>query len=168
MELFLHNFNNRMNQQRLDNILNRFGLAKFEQILRNLISAWDSGFQREDITQDWTEFVVGSGAYKNVDNFIILNPAFKNNASDKGKVYKVSYVWKRLFPTYQEMCHMYPKAQKGRYTYLWYWTKRIIKNGLMRFPAIKQELEEVQDLDQKKISNLKKLYEDIGIPEKRQ
>lgn len=168
MELFLHNFNNRMNQQRLDNILNRFGLAKFEQILINLISAWDSGFQREDITQDWTEFVVGSGAYKNVDNFIILNPAFKNNASDNGKGYKVSYIWKRLFPTYQEMCHMYPKAQKGRYTYLWYWTKRIIKNGLMRYPAIKQELEEVQGLDQEKISNLKKLYEDIGIPEKRQ
>lgn len=164
MELFLHNFNNKMNQQRLDDILKRFELAKFEHTLRSLLNAWNRGIQQNTVIKEWTDFVIGCGAYSNIDNFIILNPAFQNNVStDKEKGYKISYVWKRLFPTYQEMCYMYPKAQKGIYTYPWYWIRRLWKNGVMRYPVIRREIRKIRQMDKQKIDNLNELYRRIGI-----
>lgn len=166
MELFLHNFGDKMDRQKLNEVLNWSGLTEFENNLNDLVNAWNCGNLQEKLTKNWTKYVVESGAYKNMDNFIILNPAFKNNSSHTGKRYKLSYVWRRLFPAYQEMCHIYPFAEKGIYTYPYCWVRRIIKNAIMRYPEIKHELREVRKLNQNQISDLNKLYQDIGILQK--
>ena len=167
MELFLHNFGDQMNSQKMAHTLKQFGFVKFEKNLNNLVNAWKHGELHEDIVKNWTEYIVESGAYRNVDSFIILNPAFNNDISQEEKGYKLLYFWKRLFPAYREICYIYPMAKKGIYTYPYYWIKRIIKNGIMRYSEIRNELNEVCHLNQEKISRIKKLYQDIGIPQRK-
>ena len=93
--------------------------------------------------------------------------AMNKNITRGSKKQKIHYTLRRLFPTYEEMCNMYPKAAKGRYTYPWFCILRIWKNGIMRHKIISRELHTIQQMDAAKIEKLNELYKKTGMPERK-
>ena len=162
IELFRKKYLNIVRSQKMRILLEKFGFVQLEKNIAELLKYWKISEKSDDFMEKWTEYIVKCGAYGAMDNFIITNPAFENG-NRKSKLFRLVYIYKRIFPTYSEMCYMYPKAQRGRYMYPWYWARRIMKNGVLRFSAIQKELLEIKKIDRKKIDDLNMLYEKIGI-----
>lgn len=163
LKLFYQKYQGQLSQTEMKKLLEKFHFARFEENIRKLLKYWESG-ETNEFLEEWTEFIVGCGAYGNADNFIIRNAALNENVPGGSRKQKSRYIWRRLFPAYREMCQMYPGAEKGLYTYPWYWLRRFWKNGVLRYPAIRRELQKVQELDEKKIDKLNELYKKTGIP----
>ena len=167
LKLFREKYQNQLSVVDMKELLEKFQFTRFEENLRKLLKNWDNGNEQDAFTEEWTKFIVECGAYGNAENFIITNTALNDNISKGSRKQKTRYIIRRLFPTYQEMCNMYPGAGRGIYTYPCFWVRRFLKNGLMRYPAIRRELKEVQKLDDKKIDKLNKLYTKTGMPERK-
>lgn len=162
--LFREKYKQQLCSQEMKKLLEKFQFAEFEKNLRKLLEDWKSGEQRDSLTAEWSEYIVKCGAYGNAENFIIRNTAMNKNITRGSKKQKIHYTLRRIFPTYEEMCNMYPKAAKGRYTYPWFCILRIWKNGIMRHRIICRELHTIQHMDAVKIDKLNELYRKTGIP----
>lgn len=163
--LFYEKYKQQLCGAEMKKLLEKFQFTEFENNLRKLLEDWKSGEQRDSLTAEWSEYIVKCGAYGNAENFIIRNTAMNKNITRGSKKQKIHYTLRRLFPTYEEMCNMYPKAAKGRYTYPWFCIRRIWKNGIMRHRIIRRELQTVKQMDTVKIDKLNKLYRKTGMPE---
>lgn len=167
LELFWKKYREPLSTADTKELLEKFQFTRFEENLRKLLENWTNGNEQDTFTGEWTKFIVECGAYGNTENFIIRNAALNDNISKGSRKQKMRYIIRRLFPTYQEMCNMYPGAGKGIYTYPCYWIRRFLKNGLMRYPAMRRELREIQELDSEKIDKLNELYTKTGMPQKK-
>lgn len=164
LQLFQQKFQKQLSGTGMKELLEKFQFTRFEENLRNLLKNWNDGNKQDPLTDEWTRFIVGCGAYGNAENFIIRNTALNENILKGSGEQKWRYICRRLFPSYREMCNMYPGAEKGSYTYPWYWIRRFWKNGVMRYPALRRELKKVQELDGKKIDEVNELYRKTGLP----
>lgn len=165
--IFREKYQEQLSTVGMKELLEKFQFTIFEGNIKKLLESWSSVEKQDAFIEEWTEFIIRCGAYGNSENFIIRNVALNDDISHGGRNQKVRYIIRRLFPTYQEMCNMYPAAGKGIYTYPWLWIWRIVKNGVMRYPAMRRELRGIQELDNKKIDKLNKLYAKTGIPQKK-
>lgn len=167
LELFRKKYQEQLCQTDMKELLEQFHFSKFEKNLSNLLKYWTAKEETDEFLEEWTSFIVNCGAYGNSENFIIRNTALSQKAPEGSSRQKREYIWRRLFPTYSEMCHMYPGARKGLYTYPWYWLRRFWKNGVMRYPAIYREMKEVRQIDEAKINRLNELYHKTGMPHRK-
>lgn len=149
--------------EKMQKLLEQFGFVRLEESLERLFSVWNGERGVDEFAEEWTEFIIMSGVYGNTDNFIIRNPALNSRSSAGGRMQKLGYVFRRLFPKYEEMCHMYPAVRKKWYMYPVYWGIRLVRNGLMRHRIIRKEVQKIRSLDREKIRKLNDLYEKIGI-----
>lgn len=149
-------------------LLRKFGFEKLDANLERLFSAWNDENTSDEFTDEWTEFIVDCGAYGDVDNFIIRNAAFDSDVSAEGYRQKVHYIFRRLFPTYYEMCIMYSGAKRGIYTYPFYWLIRLVRNGIMRYSLVKNEVHKMQKLNSGQVRKLNNLYQKIGVSVKKE
>lgn len=163
--IYLIHYKELWDEKYLLTVLNKLGLHRFYLKLQELVSCWFENQRYTSLMEEWTEFIVRSGAYGNFNNFVVMNPALKNTQSDFGRREKYHYLWKRLFPDYNELCNMFPQAKRGRFLYPVYAVKRILKNGLLRLDAVKQEMDGIKTMDGKRIQKLNKLYKELGVTE---
>ncbi len=157
-----------IHSDRMRTLLKEFGFEKLDVNLEELLSVWNGESASDEFTDEWSEFIVNCGVYGKVDNFIIRNVAFDSRGSIGSRRQKICYIFRRLFPTYHEMCNMYSGAKKGIYTYPFYCLIRLVRNGLMRYSVVKNEARQVQKLDLEQIRKLNDLYQRIGISTKRE
>lgn len=160
--IFKEHYREALDTEEVREVLRKFQLEKLDNNLSRLFDSWRNEEMSDPFTDEWTRFIVNCGAYGEVGNFIILNPALQNWQKSGQRKYKGIYILRRLFPSYEEMRTMYPKMKK--YSYLYYAVKRIFKNGIMRFSIIKREYDTVKSLEDSKITQLYELYDRIGIP----
>lgn len=161
--IYLNTYEKSWDKKYLTATLEKLNLLKFYNNLKILLEIWFGGESCDCLMDSWTEFIICSGAYGNFDNFVITNPALKDNSGNFSRAKKISYLWKRLFPDYDEMCNMFPGAKRGRFWYPYYAIKRIIKNGIFRHAAVKKEMKSIKEMDGKRIQNLLSLYRELGV-----
>lgn len=162
LKIFRERNKEKLEKKECKELLKEFHLEKLDENLGKLFRVWEDESVNDPLMEQWTEFIINSGAYGDVGNFIITNPAFEKCLKYEGKGFRWRYIWRRLFPTYEEMHNMYPKMKK--YSYFFYGIKRIYKNGILRAGIIKKEVETVKKLETDKVTQLQRLYRELGIP----
>lgn len=151
-----------LHSEEMRTLLKKFQLFELDANLEQLLRYWCGEAPEDALSREWTEFIVKSGAYGNFGNFIILNPAFGRAGDSRKGMKKWRYLWRRLFPAFEEMRNMYPGAKRS--TYLYYAGKRIYRNAVRRPKAVRKELKSVKTMEKDRIASLLKLYDRIGIP----
>lgn len=142
--------------------LKAFRMEKLNENIGKLFQSWEGEDQTDPLMEAWTEFIINCGAYGEVGNFIITNPAFSDFQESQRKSFRYRYIWRRLFPAYEEMKHIYPQVKK--YTYFYYVGKRIYQNVIQRRKNIKREFDMIRKLELDKVEQLHRLYNDLGVP----
>lgn len=163
LKIFRKRHEEELEQPKFKELLKTFHLEKLDDNLKRLFRYWSGEIETDNLMEQWTEFIINSGAYGEVGNFIITNPAFQSNRRKQKKFSCWHYIWRRLFPSYEELHNMYPKMKKSNY--IFYAGKRIYKNGFQRGKTIKKEFQAVKKLDTRRVTNLNQLYKDLGIPQ---
>lgn len=162
LKIFREQNRERLETEEFQDILKEFHLERLDENVEKLFQSWKGENQTDPLMEAWTEFIMNCGAYGEVGNFIITNPAFSDFQENQRKGFRYRYIWRRLFPSYEEMKHMYPKVKK--YTYFYYVGKRIYQNGIRRKKNIKREFDMIRKLESDKVEKLHRLYKDLGIP----
>ncbi len=162
IKIFQEQNRKKLETEEFQDTLKAFHLEKLNENIGKLFLWWEEEDQTDSLMEAWTEFIINCGAYGEVGNFIITNPAFSEFQENQRKGFRYRYIWRRLFPTYEEMKYMYPKAKK--YTYFYYVGKRIYQNGIRRKKNIKREFDMIRKLELDKVEQLHRLYNDLGVP----
>lgn len=162
IKIFQEQNREKLETEEFQDTLKAFHLEKLNENIGKLFLWWEEEDQTDSLMEAWTEFIINCGAYGEVGNFIITNPAFSEFQENQRKGFRYRYIWRRLFPTYEEMKYMYPKAKK--YTYFYYAGKRIYQNAIQRRKNIKREFDMIRKLELDKVEQLHRLYNDLGVP----
>lgn len=162
IKIFQEQKREELETEEFQDTLKAFHMEKLNENIGKLFRSWEGEDQTDPLMEAWTEFIMNCGAYGEVGNFIITNPAFSDFQENQRKGFRYRYIWRRLFPTCEEMKHMYPKVKK--YTYFYYVGKRIYQNGIRRKKNIKREFDMIRMLELDKVEKLQRLYNDLGIP----
>lgn len=163
LKIFRKRHEEELEQPKFKELLKTFHLEKLDDNLKRLFRYWSGEIETDNLMEQWTEFIINSGAYGEVGNFIITNPAFQSNRRKKKTFSCWHYIGRRLFPSYEELQNMYPKMKKP--FYFFYIVKRIYKNGIRRRKIVKKEFHAVKKLDTRRVTNLNQLYNNLGIPQ---
>lgn len=161
IKIFQEQNREKLETNEFQDTLKAFHLERLYENIGKLFQLWEEG-QTDPLMEAWTEFIMNCGAYGEVGNFIITNPAFSDFRENQRKGFRYRYIWRRLFPAYEEMKHMYPKVKKC--TYFFYVGKRIYQNGIRRKKNIKREFDMIRKLESDKVEKLHRLYNDLGVP----
>lgn len=162
IKIFQEQNREKLETEEFQDTLKAFHLEKLNENIGKLFQSWEGEDQTDPLMEAWTEFIMNCGAYGEVGNFIITNPAFDNFGGNQRKSFRYRYIWRRLFPAYEEMHCMYPKMKK--YAYFFYVGKRIYQNGIRRKKIIKKELGMIRKLESDKVEQLHRLYKELGVP----
>lgn len=162
IKIFQEQNREKLETNEFQDTLKAFHLEKLNENIGKLFQLWEGEAHTDPLMEAWTEFIMNCGAYGEVGNFIITNPAFSDFRESQKKGFRYRYIWRRLFPSYEEMKHMYPKVKK--YTYFYYVGKRIYQNGIRRKKNIKREFDMIRKLESDKVEKLHRLYNDLGVP----
>lgn len=161
IKIFQEQNREKLETNEFQDTLKAFHLERLYENIGKLFQLWEEG-QTDPLMEAWTEFIMNCGAYGEVGNFIITNPAFSDFRESQKKGFRYRYIWRRLFPAYEEMKHMYPKVKKC--TYFFYVGKRIYQNVSRRRKNIKREFDMIRKLESDKVEKLHRLYNDLGVP----
>lgn len=162
IKIFQEQNREKLETEEFQDTLKAFHLEKLNENIGKLFRSWEGEAHTDPLMEAWTEFIMNCGAYGEVGNFIITNPAFSDFRENQQKGFRYRYIWRRLFPAYEEMKHIYPKVKK--YTYFYYVGKRIYQNGIRRKKNIKREFDMIRKLESDKVEKLHRLYNDLGVP----
>lgn len=162
IKIFQEQNREKLETNEFQDTLKAFHLEKLNENIGKLFQLWEGEAHTDPLMEAWTEFIMNCGAYGEVGNFIITNPAFSDFRESQKKGFRYRYIWRRLFPAYEEMKHMYPKVKKC--TYFFYVGKRIYQNVSRRRKNIKREFDMIRKLESDKVEKLHRLYNDLGVP----
>lgn len=162
IKIFQEQKREELETEEFQDTLKAFHMEKLNENIGKLFRSWEGEDQTDPLMEAWTEFIMNCGAYGEVGNFIITNPAFSDFRESQKKGFRYRYIWRRLFPAYEEMKHMYPKVKKC--TYFFYVGKRIYQNVSRRRKNIKREFDMIRKLESDKVEKLHRLYNDLGVP----
>ncbi len=126
-----NHYSNTWNRKEIDELLNRFGLARFEEYTVRLADKWfsNSDFvfpdnQNSNSSQHFEMFekyILHSGTYGCVNNSVISR---LNSEQVKGS--KMKYLLISVFPPYSKMCDLYPGLKKNPFLLPIMWIKKWI------------------------------------------
>lgn len=162
IKIFQEQNREKLETNEFQDTLKAFHLEKLNENIGKLFQLWEGEAHTDPLMEAWTEFIMNCGAYGEVGNFIITNPAFSDFRESQKKGFRYRYIWRRLFPAYEEMKHIYPQVKK--YTYFYYAGKRIYQNVIQRRKNIKREFDMIRKLESDKVEKLHRLYNDLGVP----
>lgn len=78
------------------------GLSRFAYQMEHLSRVWFCGEAGDADTDLLTEYILAGGAYGS------LEQSARVSVAEKGRGKRFSYLWRRVFPTYRQMCFRYP------------------------------------------------------------
>ena len=90
-----------------DTMLERAGLKRFTDVSRRLAAVWFSGAVGDDLLTQLSDYVLRAGVYGTQEFRVAMGQAQKGG--------RWSYVWSRLFLSYERMRMQYPVLQKHKW-----------------------------------------------------
>ena len=117
-----------------DAILEKAGLTCFADAARKLAAAWFSGEAMDDLLAHMSDYILRAGVYGTQENRVAMGRAQKGG--------RFSYVWSRLFLSYDQMRLQYPILQRHKWLLPLYHPRRWLR--LTRSDRAKRSILEIQ------------------------
>lgn len=156
IDFYLINKNFNFDRERLDNLILKCNLKKFNDELLNLVDVWFNNGIYTKVTLMLEKVILLGGTYGNLQNSVKLK-----RAKTKGKF---SYILRRIFIPYNKLKLMYPIIEKYKILTPFYqvvrWFKLVFK-GKAKQTA--KELEINKNLKTQEIDEYKNLLESLGL-----
>ena len=158
--LYLNKYAKELDFKYIDGEINKLGISKFENNLKNLALYWFANAQydenQEKILNAMAQYIFESGTYGTTNHHVL------NDFMVDDKPNKFSYCLRRLFPNYKFMCGRNPILKKIPILLPWFYFVRILK-AIFHFGKIKKsEIEYANNIKSEDINENKKIHEDVG------
>ena len=130
--VFLQKHRDDLDETYLNTELEKLKLKDFRREAEDLAAVWFEGAEPA-VESEMAGYVLESGVYGIREH--VLEKRIKDSYDD-GKLNRLSYIRKRLFPNRNFMAYYYPVLEKKPYLLPWFWMKRIAKkwkNGVREF-----------------------------------
>lgn len=136
--------------------LEEVDLKKFNDINIKTINVLFNNEESNSIIDEYIEFLFNMSNSSGIENMVLVG-----NGNNNGKV---GYIFRRIFPEYNNMCRMYPLVKENKLLLPIYYIKRLFERK--KQGRTKQALKEIEvnsKIDKNKVSKIKDLYKEIGI-----
>ena len=145
-----------LNPERLDSLLAERNLKKFSDIAYGLTENLFCSKPLSPLQAELLNFVLDAGVYGSTENRVAIRQIEDNS--------KIKYALSRIFPKRSSLKYAYPALEKHAwlmpFCQVHRWVKLILKG---RGKAALEEFSANQKMDDKKISNINSLLEDLEI-----
>ena len=115
-----------MNQAYLEAEYEKLGIAKFAKAIERLSRVWFDGEAGDEDMTCLETFVLQGGVYGTETQWAHMGYVEGNDPASLRRA-KRRYLWKRMFPTYRDLCISYPVVKKWPILVPFVWVHRIIK-----------------------------------------
>lgn len=134
--------------------LDCIGLLEFYKSMAKVVAYWFGGSEASDELCDKViEYVMNGGVFGSSVNAQALA------VEDGG----TKYLMRHFFPSYREMCSLYPWL-KGKAVLLPFaWIKRGVHTLIHKKGAVKRSINTAQNVDKDKIEEIRSLYDECGL-----
>jgi len=141
-------------RQHVEKELEGLGLLEFYKTVTGVANNWfdDSGIDN-DLYDRVIDYVMGGGVFGTATNAQALR------VEDGG----TRYLLRHFFPSYKEMCSLYPWL-KGKVVLLPFaWCKRGVNTLIHKKGAVTRSVAASKNVDKDKINHIRNLYNDCGL-----
>ncbi len=139
-----------------ENLINKGGLTRFNEVLKNLSEVWFLNKEIDALTKKTQDFIIDGGLYGTVENRVVLG--------QKKKGGKVGYVFSRIFISYEQLKRYYPILEKHKILTPFMQVRRwfsLLKPGV--FKMAKKEIKANKNVDKENAKKMKEFLDDIGL-----
>lgn len=106
LDLWILRKNGYCREEKVLPLLRKSGLVPFYRAVNDLTDVWLEGKEHTGLTKQMEAYVLSGGVYGNSEN--------RNASGAARKRGKLRYLWSMAFPSYQEMCVLYPSLRKNK------------------------------------------------------
>lgn len=136
--------------------LSKLGLAKFAATMEKLSRVWFDGESADEETELLGEYIFGSGTYGQTKNRALMKGVEKNNSVGKSKR---RYIFKTLFPSYNDMVTVYPFLKKAPFLLPFMWIYKWFEVLFKRRGKFRQTVENLRQMQEAEVDLAKKVLE---------
>lgn len=137
-------------------LLEKGGLLRFETVCREVANMWFQGGEPSEIAKKTSDYILCGGVYGTMENYVA-----NHNAKADGKF---SYLMRRLFRPYKELCEDYPMIIKHKWLTPFFELVRFFR--MIFGGRLKRSLSEVSMVvssDKEKLNNTRRFLEELGL-----
>ena len=142
------------NRQYVEKELEGLGLLDFYRTMLGVSEYWfaDSSVDNE-LYDRVIEYIMDGGVFGAADNAQALRVEDGN----------VRYLTRHFFPSYKEMCSLYPWLEGKAILLPFAWCKRGINTIVYKKGAVAKSVAAAQKVDKDRINHIRNLYNDCGL-----
>lgn len=133
--------------------LGKIGLADFFNKMSDLVDLWFDGKADSRSYDSIIDYIMGGGVFGKKENARAL-------ATEKGGS---SYLKQYWFPSYREMCSLYPWLDGKPYLLPAAWGKRGFNAVFVKKKSLKRSIGISKNADSEKSEEIRKLYREYGL-----
>lgn len=143
--------------------LKKLKLDRFYKNVEHTLAAWFGDKPMTKTDELITNKVFSSGAY-GTEESISLSDAARRSKNGNAVRAKLSKAREVLFPSYENMCLLYPSLKKMPVLLPGCWGARWVRTVFFRKEKIHQNMREIHQIDGDKIKKIRKELDEVGLP----
>ncbi len=159
-----HRYGAKWNREELNELLDRFGLLKFEQYALALTDRW---FDID--TENCIETEIDNEALDSMEEYVLKSGAYGLNSNhvltgmdhDTSKASRLKYIFRVVFQPLNKMKNLYPVLNKKPLLLPATWVHRMLDLAIIRGKQSRKKLKEVAHANQEQADKLKDLFEKV-------
>lgn len=143
--------------------LKRLNLLRFYENVERTLAAW---FDHQPMTEEAdliTARVFASGAYGTKEMQNLSDAAKRSEDGDVARA-RLSKTKEMLFPSYSNMCILYPKLKKMPPLLPAFWCARWCRTLFFRRDRIHSNIENIRNMEEESIQKYREELEKVGLP----
>ncbi|MDR0890031.1 MAG: nucleotidyltransferase family protein [Oscillospiraceae bacterium] len=146
----------KMDAAKREALLQKLGIASFEENVYNLALTWFAEGQADERLQEMGDYILHSGVFG-------TEPARVEDRLLMQKGSRKTYLLRRLFPNPSVMRREYPILKKLPVFLPFFWIWRVIAAGLLRRKKISAELRAVEQAQEEALQKRSAFYARCGL-----
>lgn len=158
MDIYLCRKKWTFDEEKLEKLLGELELREFAATVERLANHWFGDGEGDSVTEELGEYILGSGVFGKEEQKVA-----DRMLKEKKKQSKLSYIWSRLFPSYQSMCFYYPILKKWAVLLPVFWLWRILYALIFRRGKLKREVSTVSGTDYEAVAQRAAFYRRCGL-----